>query len=155
MRVQNNVNQQSFQARAWFKSPAVPENFRKLITHKPKEATHLANLDLTTHVDANCVVDNLIFAAKRGEITRSKKIIIPQAPFTEARVFELSGDTVVLYSKPSKFPKSKQLLAKVDIEHGEDGNKGITQIFKCKYFPIAKDPVFDTLARTLNELPEL
>lgn len=155
MRVQNNFNQQSFQARAWFKPPAIPVNLRKLMTYKPREAVNLANLDLTTHIDPGSIVENLRIAAQRGEIKRSKKIIVPQAPYTEAKVFELNGDTVILYSNSAEPVTLQNPKSRVDIEHGADGNQGITQIFHSKYFPRAKDLAFDSLARALNELPEL
>lgn len=155
MRVQNINNQQSFEARASFTPFMAPRSLRTLITPKLWKDTREFNLTVRLdETEIHPLIDNLLSLARQGKIKRSKQVIVPRNPYAEANVFELSGDTIVLYSKPTLPSKS---ASRIDIEHTADGDKGTTSIFQCKYFGLLgrqKDHAFDALAKALKVLPE-
>jgi len=167
MRIQNTGNQPSFGANAHFTPPAVPINLRKLITSEKflsgmkiiAKATPggmegidlLKELKIREPLNVGTLIENLLLAAQRGNIKRSKQVIVPPKYYTEAKVFKLNGDTLVLYTKPDFYDGSVGSLSKIEIEHAEGGlNKGTTHIFREYY----NDPEFDSMAKVLNELPE-
>ena len=167
MRVQSIGNQPSFAANAHFTPPAVPINLRTLITSEKflsgmkiiaqatpggmKETDLLKELNIREPLNVEIVIENLQLAARKGGIKRSSEVIVPPKYYTEAKVFKLNGDTLVLYTKPDFYDGSVGSLSKIEIEHAEGGlNKGTTHIFREYY----NDPEFDSMAKALNELPE-
>ena len=170
MKIQNIGNQPSFAASAHFTPPAVPINLRQLITSKiflmgmeaiaKKTPGGMAGIDLLKELpireplNVNTLIENLLLAAKRGNIKRSEQVIVPPRYYTKAKAFELNGDTLILYSEPNHYDHSVGTSSKVIIEHGSDGINGTTHIFRNDSFITEKDPEFDSIAKALNELPE-
>lgn len=172
MRVQNINNQQSFKANACFIPPDAPMNLRRLCTTESfkrsiraarffledvaaemKEVDLLEKIDMRKQLNAGDIIKNLLSAIKQGNIKHSKQVIVPPRYYTEARAFELNGDTLVLYSKPNHYDHSVGSSSKIVIEHVEDGlDKGTTHIFR--EYPERIDKEFDALAKALNELSE-
>jgi len=159
MRIQSIDNQPSFKAHANF-IPVVPKNVRRLIMPKRLKETlgPMNDLYLRERLDARCIMENLHQAIHKGEIKRSLQVIVPPQFYTDARVFELNGDTLVLYSKPNFYNGSTDASSEIKIEHVAEGLEGTTHIVRNhvhdSYAGINEDPEFDALASALKQLPE-
>lgn len=164
MKINNSNNQQLFAASACFQPPA-PINLRKLITPKlilearekfppagaRSETDLLTELKIGQLLDVDDLIENLQLAINQGNIKRSQQVIVPPKYYTEARAFELNGDTLVLYSKPDFYDGSIGPSSKIEIEHVANGPEGTTHIIR-NYSFTEEDEDFDALARSLNEL---
>lgn len=166
MRVQSIENQQSFAASACFQ-PLAPINLRRLITPEiilnARKKTHsigamretdlLEELKIGQLLNVDDLLENLQLAVNRGHVKRSSQLIVPPRYYTEARAFELNGDTLVLYSKPNFYDGSVGAASKIEIEHVANGFEGTTHIVR-NYSFTEEDEDFDALAKALNELSE-